>query len=91
MFQNSGSFYWFFFSADLRKNKRFLLAESPFFCCSHQQKKNRSKRPAEKNHYFGTCKPANCILWPAECVITKNSQVNLIYARVWQSFGPIIS
>ena len=55
MFQNSvfyftGSFQAALFSfADLRRNKGFLLAESPFFSSSWQKKKNRC---------FGTCKPA---------------------------------
>ena len=53
MSQNSVSFYWFFF-ADLRKNKGFKLADSPFFCLSQQKKINRSKRTAKKSRFFGT-------------------------------------
>ena len=38
---------------DLRRNKGFSLAESPF--CSLSQQK---KRTVKKNRFFGTCKPA---------------------------------
>ena len=64
MSQNSGSFYCFFSSssfssANLRKNKGFLLTESAFFCFSKQKKKNRLKRTVKKNRLLGTYKPAN--------------------------------
>ena len=57
MSQNSGSFYWFFsngsFFADLRRNKVFQLAESPYFCLSQQKK---------ETVFFGTCKQANTVV-----------------------------
>ena len=40
-----------FSSADLPRNKDFLLAESPFFSLSQQKKKNCSKRTAERNAF----------------------------------------
>ena len=45
----------FSFADDLLSSKGFHLAESRFFCLSQQKKKNRSKRTAEKNHFFETC------------------------------------
>ena len=44
--------------ADLRKNRSFLLAEIPFFSLSQQKPKEPLEKTSEKNHYFGTCKPA---------------------------------
>ena len=60
MFQNSGSFYWFFSSNSFfllltyAEIKAFYWLKALFFSLSQQ----KIKEPLEKNRFFGTCKPA---------------------------------
>ena len=71
MFRKSGFFTGSFQAAlysfaGLRRNKGFLLAESPFFSLSQQK-----KRTAKKNRFFGACKPANYRFYFIVMLVTK--------------------
>ena len=56
MYQDRGSFYWFFsrvFFAYLRRNINFYLAESSYFCVSQQKKRAAKKEMVKRSAISG--------------------------------------